>query len=52
MFVRIIRDPALSTEEVCIRVYDNKIMCLIIPNNVLVSQFHGLSLVCSIDIYT
>ncbi len=40
MFARIIRDPALSTQSLQIT----------FPNNVLVSQFRGRSLVCSIDI--
>ncbi len=37
LFVRIIRDPA-PTEEVSTRVFYESLQ---IPNNVLVSQFHG-----------
>ncbi len=37
MFTRIIRDPALSTEEYVF----NESLLIVFPNNVLVSQFHS-----------
>ncbi len=51
MFAQIIRDPALSTEEVSIRFFYESLQ-IVFPNNVVVSQYRGWSLVCSIDIYT
>ncbi len=42
VFVRIIRDPASSTEEVTIRVFYESLQ-IAFPNNVLVCQFHGWS---------
>ncbi len=43
MFAQIIHDPASSTEEVSIRVF-NESLLITFHNNVLVSQFHGRSL--------
>ncbi len=43
MFMRIISDPASSTEEVSIQVFYESLQ-FAFPNNVLVSQFHGWSL--------
>jgi len=40
MFMRIISDPASSTEEVSIQVFYESLQ-FAFPNNVLVSQFHG-----------
>ncbi len=37
MFTRIIRDPALSTEVVSLRVFDESLQ-IAFPNNVLVNQ--------------
>ncbi len=42
MFARIIRDPALSTEEVSIRVFYESLQ-IAFPNNALVRQFRGWS---------
>ncbi len=39
MFTQIIRDPAPSTEEVSIRVF-NESLQIAFPNNVLISKFH------------
>ncbi len=43
MFVRIIHDPASSTEEVSIRGFYESLQ-IAFPNNVPVSQFRGRSL--------
>ncbi len=40
MFAQIIRDPALSIEEVSIKVFYESLQ-IVFPNNVLVSQFRG-----------
>ncbi len=42
--MRIIRDPASSTEEVSIRFFYESFQ-IAFPNNVLVSKFHGERLV-------
>ncbi len=39
MFAQIIRDAALSTEEVSIRVFIESLQ-IAFPNNVLISKFH------------